>query len=180
MKYYMLEQDKSYANLPQLQNWYQNIDERDVHMGRYSRLPKKTMLYIRPDKNVLFPDILLYPFLMVGEKVKERLLKYEPNMQFCVVFLVDKENKGFQYYSVPFIKEIDCISDRSEFNRDRSVVHRLVLDGKKIPKERPLFLLQGLNTRCVVARMDFVESILRKEIYGIQLVEAQVENRYQI
>lgn len=176
MKYYIIEQDKSYANLPQLINWYQTIDERNLHMGSYSKIPEKSMIYVKHDKDLFFPDMLLFPFLMINEKVKTTLLKYEPNMNFRVLFLVDKVSNAFEYYSIPFLKEFDCMSKKSELNMDKSVVFKLVLKKSRLPKGVPLFMVKGLKSRCVVARMDFMESILRTDICGIRLREVEIED----
>lgn len=176
MKYYIIEQDKSYSSLPQLINWYQVIDERKLHMGSYSQIPEKSMIYVKHDKDLFFPNMLLHPFLMIDEKVKETLLKYEPNMNTRVLFLVDKVSNAFQYYSIPFLKEIDCMSKKSELNMDKSVIFKLVLKKSKLPAGVPLFMIKGVNTRCVVARMDFMESVLRTDICGIKLREVEIED----
>jgi len=176
MKYYMIQQNKSLTNLPQLINWYQTIDERKLHSGSYSEIPEKSMIYVKHDDKLYFPDILMFPFMMIDEKVKEVLTMYEPNMSYRIVFLVDRVNSAFQYYSIPFLKEIECLSEKSELNRDKSVIKKLVIKKSKLPANVPLFMVKGLNTRCVVARMDFMESVLKKDISGISLREVELEN----
>lgn len=176
MKYYMIQQDRNFANLPQLINWYQTIDERKLHKGSYSDIPRKSMIYVKHDKKLFFPNILLFPFLMIDKQVMETLLMYEPNMGSAIVFLVDRMGDAFQYYKIPFLKEVDCMSEKSELNLDKSVIKRLVLKKSKLPVNVPLFMIKGVNTRCVVARMDFMESVLKNNICGIKLVEIEIED----
>lgn len=96
-------------------------------------------------------------------------------MNYKIVFLVDKKNGNFKNYSLPLLREFDCISDKSEFNQDKSVIHKLVLKKERLPFGVPVFVLKGLNTRCIIARMDFMESILRKEANGFILKSVEIE-----
>ena len=174
MKYYILRQSKEYKNYPQLISWMNKIDEKLVHEGSYGKIPSKIMIYVKPDSKIFFPDLLLFPFVMITPKVKECLLKYEPNMKGTIIMLVDKQNKTFQYYMLPFLKEIDCLHSSSRFNLDKSVITHCVLDVKKLPTDVPLFQIKGINTRVTIARMDFLETILRQDIHGIQLEEVDL------
>lgn len=175
MRYYRMEQDDRIHHLPQLQNWFQVINEKYLHNGYYHLIPDKTMVYIRHDENVVFPDIMIHPFQCCTETIKNKIIQFEPNMGYKTIFLVDKYNKNFQKYFIPFLSEYDCIHTKSVTNRDKSKIDKLVLKKAKIPNNKAIFLLAGVNTRCIVARVDFIEGMLRSGTYGLKLTKVELE-----
>ena len=175
MKYYIIMSDKEQPNQPMLINWYNKIDVRNLHPGNYGKIPDKTMIYVKHDKDLIFPKVVVHPFFLLDQDIRNIMDKYEPNMNYKIVFLVDKKNGNFKNYSLPLLGEFDCISDKSEFNQDKSVIHKLVLKKERLPFGVPVFVLKGLNTRCIIARMDFMESILRKEANGFILKSVEIE-----
>ena len=54
------------------------------------------------------------------------------------------------------------------------VILRLVLDKHRIG-DRAVFRVKGYTSGAIVGRMDFVESILRRDVRGIRLSEIEVE-----
>lgn len=175
MKYYRIEQDEKIHHLPQMMNWFNVINERYLHKGYYHMIQDKTVIYIRHDEDVVFPDVIIYPFQCITELIKKKIAQYEPNMGFRTLFLVDKNNKNFQKYFIPFLSEYDCMHNKSITNPDRSKINKIVLNKAKIPHSKSIFLLAGVNTRCVIARVDLVEGILRKDVYGLKLTNVELE-----
>ena len=89
--------------------------------------------------------------------------------------MVDKYNKNVQKYFIPFLSEYDCIHTKSVTNRDKSKIDKLVLKKAKIPNNKASFLLAGVNTRCIVARVDLIEGMLRSGTYGLKLTKVELE-----
>ena len=52
-------------------------------------------------------------------------------------------------------------------------ITRLVLDRDRIG-ENAVFRIKGYNRSCIAGRLDFVESLLRREAGGITLEEAEL------
>ena len=175
MKYYRIEQDDKVQHLPQMVNWFNVINEKYLHKGNYHMIADKTMIYIKHDEQVVFPDAMIYPFHGFTEPIKKKIALYEPNMGFKTVFLVDKSNKNFQRYFIPFLSEYDCMHEQSITNLDKSKITKVVLDKAKIPYNKAIFLLGGVNTRCVIARIDLIEGILREDVYGLKLTSVEMK-----
>ncbi len=175
MKYFLIETDKRLRNQPEPINWYKQIDERNVHMGSYNKIKKRNMFKIKPNKNVEFPDVISFPFFLISNTVREILKKYSPNVIFKTFIYLDSENQNYFEYNLPTLDEIDCLSAESEFNLDRSVIKKIVIDNNKL-EDAPLFYIGNVKSRYVIARMDFIESVLKKNVKGINLTEIEVIN----
>lgn len=70
----------------------------------------------------------------------------------------------------PILDEINCISEETQFNRIGNRIIRLVLDKEKI-KPYAAFKIKDYGKNCIVGRMDFVESLLRRGVRGIRVEE---------
>lgn len=175
MKYFIIETDKKMINQPQIVDWYNKINEKDVHPHSYNKIPKRNMFMVKAKEPVEFADVVSFPFFLVSETIKEVLSLYEPNMVYkTVVFLNPKKEIHF-VYNLPTLDEIDCLSSESTFNMDRSIITHPVINCKKL-KDKALFYIGNISSRYVVARMDFVESILKKNVKGIMLREVELIN----
>lgn len=166
MKYYMINEDKSIANRPTLIDWYNKIDVKNLHPGLYSNIDEKIMIYVKSEPQIVFPNIVAHPFIMLNQDMKKVLDKYEPNMGYLKIFFVDKKTGAYEYYSLPMLTEVACNMEKSKFNLDKSVVYELVLNKNEIPRGIPMFAIEGLNTHAIVVRMDLMESLLRESGKG--------------
>ena len=70
-------------------------------------------------------------------------------------------------------KVLDMLSGKSEFYPNGSV-KRLVLDAEKIG-EHHIFWLNDRRFRNLFVSMEIVESLLRRNVTGIQFREVEVE-----
>ncbi len=55
----------------------------------------------------------------------------------------------------------------------QKVEEKIILKREKI-KEKAIFKVGGIKERYIIARMDLVESILKREVKGINLIEVKV------
>lgn len=173
MKYFILKQDKEYKNAPKFINWFQNYDMQSYEAGNYQKLPERKVIEIEANTNTTFLDVLTNPFFLVTKEVKKVLNLFEPNMEFRQILCLDRKNKLGKQYFLPCIPFIACLSPDSQFNLDHSILLKTVLEEDKIP-DKGIFWLAGVKSRYVVVRLDIVEAILRKEVYGIDLQEVEV------
>lgn len=161
MRYFYIEEDKEITNRPQIVNWYNKIDERDLHYGTYHKVSEKTVLYIESSKWTYYPEIISRPFFMISKKIKDILTLYEPNMGYRQVILIDFDNEKATQYFIPHIKRFDCLTEKSVFNKHHSSLKKIVIDSKKVG-DCCIFELDNVPDRYVIVRMDFLESILRR------------------
>ena len=75
-------------------------------------------------------------------------------------------------YSI--FKEINALSDRSEFNMNKTIVKKIVLDSQKIKGEK-IFKLAESSKTLVVVRLDVAEFLLRRNFKGIKLERLEID-----
>jgi hypothetical protein len=170
-----MEEDKKYVNKPQIQNWMKIIEPRDLYNSNFSKIPKRILLHIKPNKDTIFVDVITMPFLLVSKRIYEVLKKYEPNLPFKEIILLDKTYGKVEEYFMPILEKKDCLSDKSEFNLDHSVLKRAVMDCKKV-EDRCIFTFKNGPSNICVIRMDLAESILRRGANGFMLDEVEYTN----
>lgn len=176
MRYFLLEADKGYTQTPRILNLYKQIDVRDLKKGSYYKIPKRLLLRINGNKDTVYTDVITQPIFLISELMKKVLEKYEPNLNYKETVLLDQEYGQAERYYLPALEELECLTADSIFNMDRSILHKIVIDIDKT-EDKCLFALSGVSNRHIVARLDFVESILRRGAKGLHLKEIETVRR---
>lgn len=128
-----------------------------------------------------FPDLLCDPCILVSKCYIKTIMMYQADIPYKCVKLWNKESGVNATYFAPVLEEVECMSDKSQFNSIGNRIIRLVLDKDKIGT-RAVFRIKGYEESCMVGRMDFVESLLRRKVEGIKLTEvgiAEDANMYE-
>ena len=88
--------------VPQIVNWYGKLDVRNVNRKDYRKIPAPLMLEMRTGVEVVYPDIMTFPLLLVSEEAMEVILLYNKKMPFFFVALFDtlKEESASNYCPV--------------------------------------------------------------------------------
>lgn len=175
MRYYWIKEDKNYTPAPQIKNWFRAFDIRKLKPGYYKEIPKRMLFYIEGNPNTIFTDIIVSPFFLVSEKIKDCLQLFEPNLEFKEFILLDRNNRKAQEYFLPQLSEQNCLTKNSEFNLDHSKLNYIELNPEEI-KEKAIFTLAEVKSRYVIARLDVIESILRRNAKGLCIEEVHVKN----
>ena len=94
---------------------------------------------------------------------------YMPKTVYRQVKLWCRETGINHTYYMPFLPELDCMSDQTRYNSIGNRITERVLCREQIRKT-PIFMIKGYHEKkCIAARLDLVESLLRREVRGIQL-----------
>lgn len=168
MKYFLLHTDPQYTTAPDLLDWRDKIDRRHIRKGQSYKLPQRELLLIRENPDTVFTDVLSFPFFLVTQLGKDVICLYQPKTIFKELVLLDRANQAAEVYHLPILDTVDCLSDRSEWNADCSALRRGILREEKLGNQA-LFFLDGLKNTHVAARLDFVESLLKRGARGIGL-----------
>lgn len=132
MKFFFIKENKNITNLPQIINWNKVINPTYLKYGEYYNIPKRNLINIKSDKNVIFPDLLFHPFFMISKNVKEVLDMFEPNQVYKEIILLDGKNELMQLYYLPVLREYNCMAEGTEYNLDKSIIKHGILDTAKI------------------------------------------------
>jgi hypothetical protein len=172
MRYFLLEADKGYTQTPQILNLHNQIDVRNLKKGSYYRIPKRLLLRIKGNKNMVYTDVITQPIFLLSELMKKVLEKFEPNLNYKETVLLDQEYGKAERYYLPTLEELDCLTADSIFNMDHSILHKIVIDADRT-EDKCMFAISGVSNRYIVVRFDYVESILRRGAKGFQLKEIE-------
>lgn len=173
MKYFLLKTDPQFHNIPKIRDWFEKVDRRNIRMGKSYKIENRQLFFVENDPQIVFPDILSFPFFMVTEVLRDVILAYEPKTIFKEIVLLEQENAKTCTYFMPILDYIDCLTPASTLTRDCSTIINAVLDLGKL-NGQSIFYIASVGNLYTVARLDIVESFLRRGALGLDLVEVQV------
>lgn len=173
MRYFLIEQDKRYRNLPNIKSWYQLFQKRKIELESFNTIPKRMILPIVPNQDVMYLSMLFYPFLLITELLRDCIALYEPNMEFKEFILMDAKHESFQNYFYPKLKKIECLTEKSTFNLNHSELIKIEVDEQKIGN-CSIFQIGQVKNQYIAVRLDVLESLLRRGTEGIAVRELPV------
>ena len=171
MDYFLLKQDYRYTNTPQIINFFQSINSRDLNPLRADNIEDNNSFFVKSSKNNQFIDIIDNPIFLVCEQMRNIMAKYNRNIIFKRAALIDYENKNQKIYNIPIWEEINALHEDSEIKFN--VVKKIVLDKEKV-KDHKIFKIKESDKTLVVIRLDVAESLLRREFEGISLERLEI------
>lgn len=174
LEYFLLQQDRRYCNTPILKNVFNSIDKKDICIEKSSRIDDITSVFVESNKRMQYIDILDMQLFIVSEEMKALLEMYEPQMIFKTISMIDFNNQVNTLYYLPIIEEVDCISGKSVFNLDKSVLKKIVIKEENIA-DKSIFRLKGVDTPYIIIRLDLAESIMRRKFKGVKLTRLEKE-----
>lgn len=173
MKFYILGTDAAYSNYPKLKNWFGKIDSRYFNIQNAHRIANRQLFMIHESENTFFTSIIDTPFPLITEEVKNVFDLYEPNIIYKQIVLLDSKYEKAEVYYLPILEEVECLNEKSEYNLDKSIIKKGIIDYEKT-EGKAIFRLKGFDHYYMVGRLDLVESILKRNVKGIGLTELEV------
>lgn len=175
MEYFILKLDENYT-APTIVVGADQLRDRTMKNTKWYDMPKYRTYPVRQDMQMVFTDVIFYPNFMVSEQARKTISLYDPFIRFLRVILTEHEKKISRKYYLPILDEVDCLTENSKFNLNKSMIHHAEIDENKI-RGRKLFCVAGLNSKCVMIRADLAESFLRRKLVGIGLKEVTSSER---
>ena len=176
MKYFLISTEMNNNPMPNITNWYKQINPRDIAPERAGNIPQWTLLDVNNGAEAIFSDVLSMPGYLVSSMIYTVLNLYNPDIQYRKMALFDKKvPQALEVYYLPILPVCNCLLPESELSRDKSKVIRGVIDLAKT-RRRPVINLGGVTNTHIAFRLDVVESILRRGAKGIKLAELAIEN----
>ena len=104
MEYFLLK-TQSGNPVPQICSWYGKLDERKLNRKHYKELSTYIMLDMKTGMDILYPDVLTEPFLLVSKGVMDVIRMYEEDMPFLFAALYDTDKGESVSYYLPILAE---------------------------------------------------------------------------
>lgn len=175
MKYFLIKTDEK-NKIPYNINKNRGIDIRLLTREMAHKIPFLNVVRMDFPKEGFLPDILSSPCILLTNICMEVVSMYDPDIPFKVVKAVDKKRGVNKTYFLPILEEIDCMSQQTQFHvMGKRVIH-FVLDEEKVGA-KAVFKAKGWDEPGMIARLDVVESILRREAKGMMMEEIEQEEK---
>lgn len=169
MKFFLVGTDTR-NRIPYGINANRAVDLRYADRKNAYRIPNCCVVDMKTPREVFFPDILIEPFLMVSEEVADVVEMYTPRTIFKTIYLLETESEIHATYFMPFVEEIECLSEQTKRSRGRTDLLDIVL-CKAAVADKPIFRIAGFTHAYLIVRLDAIESMLRRGIRGITVKE---------
>ena len=175
MKYFLVSTEANNNPMPQITDWHEQINPRDITLERAGNIPQWVRLSINNGADAVFSDILSVPGYLVSSMVRGVMKLYDPYIQYRQMVLFNKRERVMELYHLPILPVRDCLLPESELSRDKSKIIRGVIGLEEKKQCRPIIKLGGVAATHIAFRLDIVESILRRGAKGLKLVELEVK-----
>ena len=156
-RYFLIGTDESYEPLPLMIDMRKSIKEEYLEEGESYKQAGISLVNIRDSFDEAYRIFKLYAPATVIKRV---------------LLMGESSDEAYEYI-IPILKRIDCLSDRTTFRRGR-YIDKGILIGKNIP-DTALFKIPNVDGMSTVARLDFVESLLKRGMKGICLQALEIE-----
>lgn len=173
MKYFLMETNEK-NRIPYNINKNRAIDIRMLTKEGINKLKMWNVVEMEIPMEVFFPDLLCRPFVMVSDIIMQTIMMYDPEVTYRGIKLWHRETGINASYFIPFLDEIECLSEQTQYNAAGNRIIRTILSRKKIG-DAAVFRIKGYDKNCIVGRLDFLESILRRGSRGLRLEEVEVD-----
>lgn len=175
MDYFLLKQDKRYTNTPKLMDVFNKIDIRNINLLNAHKIEDMIIFNIKCNEETEFLDILDTQLFLISEDMKKIIEKYNVDIIFKIIPLIDLSHERQENYYLPIIEELNCLSEKSEFNLYKTEIKKIILNSEKI-KWKKIFKIKESSKTLIVVRLDVAESLLRREYKGIYLERLEIED----
>lgn len=172
MEYYIMELDRRVHNKFILQK-FPGTGSVEYDTSDADNVREHTILHTIESDKSSYPDVLEEPLYMVSQKVREVLELYDETAIYKKVSMINTARKTRKEYNVLLIDRMDCLHSDTEFYANKDI-KKLILDKEKIG-DRAIFKVTGIGPAYIVVSLDIVESLLRRNCYGIKF--KKVESR---
>lgn len=174
MNYLLIETDEG-NRIPYNINKNHAVDIRMLTKEKIGQLPMWNVVEMDfPDRG-FFPDLFCFPCLLLSRCFMETIMMYQHDTPYKAAKLWERKTGINATYFMPVLEEVDCISEKSQYNNNGNRIIKLILDKDKIAPYA-VFKIKGYERNCIVGRMDFAESLMRRNVRGVKMTDVLVSN----
>lgn len=178
MNYFILKQDFRIPNCVEPIGITQVIQKEMLTQERMKELENYDLQFQVLEKSTnQFLDIIEKPIPLLSDLLKRLINKYEPQMSFVPVVLVELSKLKQQLYWLMIPPVIDCLSEKTEFHLDGTVKQLVIKED--VAEAYTIFKVNGIKEDYFIINLALAESILRRDyLKGIQLTKVKTEGQW--
>lgn len=170
MDYFILSQDR------RVKNFIDNSDLKSLkNMNILADRITPISIPVNNEKDNEYGDFINGDTVIVSEKLKVLLEKYDENIFFRPIVFQDVNKRKQSLYWIAVFEELDCLSKESEFNKN-GTIKKLVIN-KELANGYRIFTLKGTMEKLIIITLDLAESILRRGYVGIEIKRTVKEEK---
>ena len=176
MEYFWMRQREDLRYHVSFKNVFKTIDKRSINSKRAQQLPKKLFFEITTSDNAVFADILDRDLFLASQTLMELFDIYMPQHPHIPTVLVDPKRDIAKRYYIPLFRENPCLLKKARLDLNGKVTEAMVLNVDTIGDD-PIFRVELDVQPIVVARLDFAESVLRRDLIGIAFEQVKLSKK---
>ncbi|WP_252232816.1 DUF1629 domain-containing protein [Clostridium sp. ZBS15] len=174
MDYFLLKQDERYTNTPRLKDMFHKINTKDINRLNAHKIDDVIIFQVTAEERCEYLDVLDKQLFLISEKMMKIICKYDTDIVFKILPLIDSKQHTQENYYLPIFEDIEALDEKSEFNLNRTIVKKIVLNKKKIEGKK-IFRIKESEKTLIVVRLDVAESLIRRKPRGISLEKLEIE-----
>lgn len=145
---------------------------QQIKQGDISGLPKSNSYMVVSSHSDKLPNILSNQLFMVTQDIFELIQLFLGEVDYRCMFLVNRKRNIEEFYYIPQIPLINCLSSQCKSNLDKSHFTKIVVKRERYPD---IFRISNVKDRVIIISLPLAESILRRDIKGVQLERIWLE-----
>lgn len=175
MDYFILKQNDRNTQAPVIKNWFGILNKKYINRKDSEFIQEPIILEFDGKQNTQFVDILTTPFFLISKRCKDIISAFSYNITFKQVLLVNYEHCIGELYFLPILDCIDClIENKCEFNFDKSVLKKVVIDEDKT-NNIPIFKLGTVANTYIIVKLDIAECMVCERLNGYTLLPIETQ-----
>lgn len=174
MKYFLVKSNPNYERMPIIIKVpLKEISPSDLLNKNYYKFKKVTILPIYDRNEFDFIDCISSPIFLISDICMDVVKMYNPSIVSKNIVLLSEKSGKMNTYHLPLLPIINCLTEKSKFNLDRSYIEYAELDLEKV-KHNNIFYIGDSTGNYTVARLDVLESMLKRGARGLHISELDV------
>lgn len=168
MEYYIVKCNKAYDSIPVPTNWHNKLDIRNICKDKSNNIKPQILLKVIESKNHVWVDFLDFPFPLVSNLIKETMNMYNKTI-FKQIILLDQKYEETKTYNIPVL-EIVLVEIKQKTAKKGFIAEIKSTETRETLETTFFYVKNQFNQLYLVAKIDFLESILRRGARGIEIV----------
>jgi len=173
MDYFIMRQDHRILYMPQLM-LPKSLQLDNITREQIESFQKTDIIYVKENQDNEYPGYIEKSIKLISNRIMRIMSKYQQNIIFKPVILIEKENNRQVEYHFMVPPEIEC-GEETSIRDAVGNVKEFILDEKKVGSFR-IFLARDYGNNLLV-RLDVAESILRREVYGVSFEKVNMTRK---